>query len=126
MDQVTWQDVVAILALFGGPTIAIIGWWSNRRKITADVHLVEAKTMREWNAARKELEKELERLSGLLRDERNGRREDRERFLKRIAELEFTYQQTIASLQEKLQICVEALTAHDIKIDGIEDWPELN
>jgi flagellar motility protein MotE (MotC chaperone) len=121
----SWQTVISLLALFGGPIVAFISYLAARRKIGAEVHLVEAKTLRERNAVRRELENDLGQLSEALREERDGRREDRDKFAKRIAELEFTYQQTIAALQEKLQTCVDALTEHKIKIDGIEDWPEI-
>lgn len=121
MELVNWQTIISILALFGGPIVAFIGYLAARYKIGREVTLIEAKTIREWTAVRRELETEINKLSDLLRVERNGRRADRDEFYKKLAKIEMHYQETIKELQRKLEVCVNYLAKHNIKIEGLDD-----
>lgn len=116
MDQITWQTVISILALFSG----LIGYIAASWKIGKEVTLIEALTILEWTAIRKELEDQAQELSKLLRAERDGRRADREEFHKKMALVEMHYQETIKELQRKLELCIKYLAENNIEIEGLD------
>ena len=93
-------EVVAILGVIVGPLIA---YFAAKRKIGAEVLLIDIETIKGWTEVRKSWAEELSELHTALVNEQNKRREERTKYLVRILELE----EQIRELKKKLKECTE-------------------
>lgn len=91
-------EILAILGMVVGPFIAYL---AAKRKIGAEVLLIDIETIKGWSEARKAFEAEIAELHIDLAAEQNLRRDDRTKYLEQIAKLE----RTIRDLEDRVQDC---------------------
>ena len=99
-------EIIAILGIVLGP---IIAYFAAKRKIGAEVLLIDISTIKGWSEVRKGFEAEISSLHKKLREERDKRRLEREMYLKQIA-----------ALEEELRVVLQLLEAAKIENDTKE------
>jgi hypothetical protein len=93
-------ELIALLGIVVGPLIA---YFAAKRKIGAEVLLIDINTIKGWGEARREMEGEIAGLRNALEISETKRRADREKYLKKIDEL----QAELDEYAEKLKDCAE-------------------
>ena len=96
-------EIIAFLGIVTGPVLA---YWFARRKSKAEILLIDINTIKGWSEQRRNSEKERAELRQALSDEQNLRRSDREKYLKKIDEI----QKELSVLRDKLRECGDDLT----------------
>lgn len=99
--------ILEIIALFGvvvGPAIAYL---AAKRKIGAEVRLIDIETIKGWSEQRKNFEREIAELHQELSDEQDRRRADRA-----------TYHEQIEDLYEQLSVMRKKLNRYE----GLDDY----
>ena len=104
-------ELIAFAGIIAGPIIAYL---ASRRKIGAEVLLIDINAIKGWSEQRRSFEKEIACLHNSLRDERSKRRSEREIYLKKIDEM-----------RAELHECMQGLVGMGYTFKyGVEDKPE--
>ena len=92
-------EFIAFLGIIVGPVIA---YFAARRKIGAEVLLIDINAIKGWAEYRKSSEKEIAGLHQDLSDEQDKRRAERERYLKKIDNIH----QELVTIRVQLSDCL--------------------
>ena len=97
-------EFIAIMFGFIGVVISpLVAYYAAKRKIGAEILLINIDTIKGWSEARKSFETEIAELHDELNAERLKRREERVKYEKKIEDLKAE----IKELTEKLEDCTK-------------------